>query len=125
MKDTFEIISKNIEQRRTVKADRMNGKKISEEWMQQITQLADYAPTHGRTEPWRLTIFGGAEFDQFSKDHAEMYRKFHANFKENTYDKLKTYADTASHLVILVMIILKLKFYQTQNILSANLKVLD
>lgn len=104
MEEKFEQIAETIQNRRTVKADRMNGKKIPEDLIQKLSHLADFAPTHGRTEPWRFLILKDKDLKRFSEDHADMYQKFHPKFNENTYEKLKSFPDTVSHLMILVML---------------------
>jgi nitroreductase len=67
--------------------------------------LADWAPTHGRTEPWRFFAFAGEGKDKFCKDHAQLYWDHTDEDKRQqaTYDKLATNGDLASHIVVAVM----------------------
>jgi len=105
MSNEFEVISKVMAYRRTVKTDHMNGKIIPEEWIQEIVAMADFAPTHGRTEPLRLNIYQGDRLKEFCESHAELYWNHTAEEKrtELKYDKLKQNADNASHLVLAMM----------------------
>jgi nitroreductase len=105
MSASFEQIEKVIRDRRTIKAAAMNGNKISRENMQQLLALADYAPTHARTEPWRFVVYTGESLIQFCKDHAKLYWENTAeeNRKQATADNLEHMGDLASHLVIAVM----------------------
>lgn len=103
MNSSFEILSRTIQSRRTIKADRMNGQTISDEEIERIVQLADFAPTHGRTEPWRLFVFSEKALQRFCEDHGEMYKKYHQNFQEHKYDKMRMLYETVSHLIIVIM----------------------
>lgn len=94
-----------IEKRRTVKPAEMNGKIIADETVNHLLQLADWAPTHGRTEPWRFIVYGPDKVKSFAQDHAGMYRDNtpQERFKQPTFDNLQRAADGASHAVIAYM----------------------
>lgn len=83
----------------------MNGKIIPDETVTQLLALADWAPTHGRTEPWRFLVYGGQALKQFGKSHADLYWQHTAEDKrqEVAYEKLVHNVDKASHLIIAVM----------------------
>lgn len=34
----------------------MNGERVSDAEVQQILEAANWAPTHGKTEPWRFAV---------------------------------------------------------------------
>lgn len=53
--DIFKLISK----RRTVKPANFTEEEIPEAVLKEILESANWAPNHGRTEPWRLTVFSG------------------------------------------------------------------
>jgi nitroreductase len=105
MTNDFATISKIIHNRRSTKPVKMNGKQIPDEQLKQILELANWAPTHGRTEPWRFIVYAGEKAKQFCFDHAELYKKFTAieNFQQATYDKQLHNGDLASHVVIAYM----------------------
>ncbi|MBC7401197.1 MAG: nitroreductase [Mucilaginibacter sp.] len=101
--NTFSTISTIIKNRRTIKPFIMNGSKIPDEQITELLELADWAPTHGLTEPWRFTVY--ANPSQFCHAHAEMYK---ANtdddgFAQGVYDNLAQQGDKASHVIIAVM----------------------
>lgn len=83
----------------------MNGKRIPDEQVLQILALADWAPTHGRTEPWRFYVYTGTALTEFGQVHGDLYWQNTAEDKrmEATREKLMHTADNASHLVIAVM----------------------
>jgi hypothetical protein len=57
MDTTFSAIANNIKARRTIKPSTMNGNKIPNGHIASILELADWAPNHGSTEPWRFIVF--------------------------------------------------------------------
>lgn len=105
MNTDFETIARIIRDRRTTKAAAMNGNKIPDTTVQQLLQLADYAPTHGRTEPWRFFVYQGEALSKFCNDHADLYwnNTNEETRKEATFDNLAHAGDMASHLVVAVM----------------------
>ena len=103
--NTFESLKKTIQARRSSKPAEMNGQKINNDFIQQLLELADWAPTHGRTEPWRFIVFEDLAKQQFCLDHAELYK---ANtdlekYSKAKYEKLKEQGDTLSHIMIVYM----------------------
>jgi nitroreductase len=103
--DKFEILSDIITARRSVKPANMNGKIIPEEQVKSLFELADWAPTHGKTEPWRFVVYAGNKVKEFSYEHAELYKKNTASdaFQQAVYDKLFQNGDNTSHIVVAYM----------------------
>ncbi|QCR21203.1 nitroreductase [Pontibacter sp. SGAir0037] len=101
----FSTISEVIKTRRTVKPPQMNGNRIPDEQVSQLLSLADWAPTHGYTEPWRFKVYAGEKVKSFCADHAELYKQHIGaeNFLEVKYEQIKHMGDQASHIVIAVM----------------------
>jgi nitroreductase len=100
---TFSTISNIIKTRRTIKPAVMNGQKVPNGHIAALLELADWAPTHAFTEPWRFVIYEDPTV--FCKQHAELY-KTHTpaeNFKEATYNNLQNIGNNASHVVIAYM----------------------
>ena len=105
MTDRFEIIADIIKNRRSIKPVKMNGKKIPDDQVKELLKLANWAPTHGRTEPWRFIVYSGNKVKEFCHQHAELY-KAHTpaeKFEQASYDKLLHNGDMASHIIIAVM----------------------
>lgn len=103
MTNQFNSISEVIKGRRTVKPAAMNGKKIANEDVKALLSLADWAPTHGLTEPWRFVVYGQPQ--TFCHKHAQMYQQHTAeeNFKPAVYQNLTNMGDLASHVVVAYM----------------------
>ena len=103
--NTFETIQQVIRNRRSTKPADMNGKKIDNLLIRQLLELADWAPTHGRTEPWRFIVYENEAKQQFCHDHADLYK---ANtdpekFTNAKYEKLQQQGDTVSHIILVYM----------------------
>ncbi|MGZ3873146.1 MAG: nitroreductase family protein [Mucilaginibacter sp.] len=103
MDTSFSTIAHIIKSRRTVKAFAMNGKKIPNGHIAAILELANWAPTHAYTEPWRFIIYENPA--QFCLQHAELYKQNNAgdNFNATTYHNLAHQGDLASHIIVAVM----------------------
>jgi len=104
MNDTKDL-SSIIRNRRSIKPGDLNGEKIDNEIIKQLLQLADWAPTHARTEPWRFIVYEGEAMHQFSRDHAELYRQHTSaeKFTEAKCEKMKEQCAVVSHLIIVYM----------------------
>jgi nitroreductase len=105
MTDRFDIIADVIKNRRSIKPVKMNGKKIPDEQVRELLKLANWAPTHGRTEPWRFIVYSGNKVQEFCHQHAELYKAHTSGekFEQANYDKLLHNGDLASHIIIAVM----------------------
>jgi nitroreductase len=105
MDNLFSILSGIIKNRRSIKPAKMNGKRIPDEQVKEILQLANWAPTHGRTEPWRFIVYAGDKVKEFCHQHAELYKALTPvkNFEQANYNKQLHYGDLASHLIIAIM----------------------
>ncbi len=103
--DQFQQVEKTIKNRRSIGWAKMNGKQIPNETVNQLLALADWAPTHGRTEPWYFFVYGGDALKQFGKTHADLYWQHTAEDKrqEATFEKLVHNVDLGSHLIVAVM----------------------
>lgn len=101
----FETLKKIITKRHTTKPAWMNGALIDDALIHELLLLADRAPTHARTEPWRFFVYKGGALEKFCEAHADIYWQNTEDAKrsEEKYDKLKYQYRNVSHLVIVVM----------------------
>ncbi len=83
----------------------MNGKIIADEAIHDLLELAHWAPTHGRTEPWHFMVYSGQAKTDFGKTHAELYWNNTSEEKrtQEVYDKWLHTPDKASHLLLTIM----------------------
>ena len=103
--NTFDTLQKIVQTRRSIKPADMNSKKIAKAVIKQLLELADWAPTHATTEPWRFLVYEQEALAKFCADHAELY-KAHTpaeKFTVGKYENLLHIADKVSHLVLVYM----------------------
>jgi nitroreductase len=55
--DTGSIVEKAIIERRSMFLPDLNGEDAPEEAIKRMLEAANWAPTHGKTQPWRFTVF--------------------------------------------------------------------
>ncbi|SIR15149.1 nitroreductase family protein [Pontibacter lucknowensis] len=105
MHTSFSEISNIIRNRRTTKPGKMNGQRIPDEQVEKLLELADWAPTHGHTEPWRFKVYAGDKVQDFCQAHAELYRKHteQEKYLQEKYDKLLYMGDKVSHVIVAYM----------------------
>lgn len=103
MADT--MIGEVIKRRRTVKPSFFNGKHLNKEEVIHLLELADWAPTHKHSEPWRFLVFGPERVADFCLGHAALY-KAHTpedQYEAPKFEKLLHLGDRTSHLIVVYM----------------------
>lgn len=105
MNTSFESLVQIINARHTTKPAAMNGKKIPDDHVAALLKLADRAPTHARTEPWRFWVYTGDALTGFGNDHADLYWNHTPEDKrqEDKANNLRNMVAQVSHLVIVAM----------------------
>ena len=103
--EKFNLLKEIITDRRSVKPAVFNGKKIENDEIRQLLNLANWAPNHGLTEPWRFIVYSGEAVRRFCAEHAELYRQGTTpeKFNAGKYEKQKHNGDNASHIVLVYM----------------------
>lgn len=103
--DKFNVLQDIITSRRSTKPAVLNGRKIDDQQIQQLLSLANWAPTHANTEPWRFIVYSGDAVRQFCHQHAQLYRQNTPpeKFNEAKYEKQLHNGDKASHLIAVYM----------------------
>ncbi len=103
--EKIDVLAELVQNRRSIKPAVLNGKKIDDEHIVQLLALANWAPTHGFTEPWRFVVYSGDAVKQFYIDQAALY-KLHeppATFNAGKYDKQLHNGDNTSHVIAVYM----------------------
>lgn len=91
-----------VRRRRSVYTGQFTGEKVDEAIILQMLENANWAPTHGLTEPWRFTVFTGDGIKKLAEFQAELFKKVtmaNGTFNEGKYEGLKTKPLTASHVI--------------------------
>src|SRR5665213_167715 len=101
----FEILQHIVQNRRSSKPALMNGEKIDDAIIHQLLELANWAPTHGHTEPWRFVVFANESVKTFGKEHAELYKSNvpAEKFETAKYEKILHNGDNVSHIIAVYM----------------------
>ncbi|MBE2256519.1 MAG: nitroreductase [Ignavibacteria bacterium] len=83
----------------------MNGKIIIDDVFRKLLEAANWAPTHGNTEPIKFFIIRPDSVKKFCKLHADMYKEFTSGeeFSNEKYDKIINNGNNVSHIIGLGM----------------------
>jgi nitroreductase len=104
---TFDLqtINQLIRQRRSIFPQQFSGEPVARELVEILLENANWAPTHGRTEPWRFIVFSGDALKSLAARHAALYKQQMPaeKFKEEKYETLKIRPTQASHVIAICM----------------------
>ncbi len=97
--------SQIIRSRRTIKPSHFNGKLIPDAQVEALLELADWAPTHKFTEPWRFVVYAPERVKGFCLEHAALYRAHTPAdaYEQAKFDKLLNLGNKTSHIVMVYM----------------------
>lgn len=100
--DLFEQI---IASRRSIKPSQFSDQAVPDDVVRKMLQAANWAPTHGMTEPWRFFVYSGSARLRLGKRLADIYRQITPKEaqKPGKADKLETNAQRSSHLIVIAM----------------------
>ncbi|MCF6311462.1 MAG: nitroreductase [Verrucomicrobiales bacterium] len=79
-----------IRRRRTIKPDQMNNVAVDKRFVAAILENANWAPSHGLTEPWRFTVFTGEAREDLAAYLRRLYvlKTSEEDFREDKLEKL-------------------------------------
>jgi nitroreductase len=94
-----------IERRRNVKPSFFTGEVIPDSDVLAILNTANWAPTHGYTEPWRFVVFSGNALEDFANFQSKLYESLTPSerFEERKFTKLKETPLLASHIIAIAV----------------------
>ena len=94
-----------IERRRNVKPSFFTGEVIPDSDVLAILNTANWAPTHGYTEPWRFVVFSGNALEDFANFQSKLYESLTPNerFEKRKFTKLKETPLLASHIIAIAV----------------------
>lgn len=81
-------VTRIIRHRRTVKPKLMSEQPVDASIIEEMLENANWAPTHGMTQPWRFHVFTGEARSRLAEFLAETYKQLTPpeSFKQNKYD---------------------------------------
>lgn len=79
-----------IRRRRTIKPENMSNRAVDKRHIAAILENANWAPSHGLTEPWRFTVFTGEAREDLAAKLRRLYvtKTSEENFREDKLEKL-------------------------------------
>lgn len=94
-----------IHDRRTIFPESYSSRKVHREQLEAMLEAANWAPTHGLTEPWRFKVFAGEALKELMDFLAETYKITTPpeKFAEPKYHRFHTRAEKASFVVAICM----------------------
>lgn len=100
-----ERITEAIRRRRTIKPKEFSNQPIAQEIIDEILENANWAPTHGMTEPWRFSVFRGQARCKLAEFLAATYKAVTAEdtFRQNKYEGMKRNATLAPVVIVIGM----------------------
>lgn len=76
MRFNLSEINELIRERRTIYPEQFSSRKVHKEQVEVILNNAQWAPTHGNTQPWRFKVFMGEDHRQeLSKELGKIYQE--------------------------------------------------
>lgn len=100
-----EAIDQIIRQRRTIKPKQFSDQPIERELICRLLENANWAPTHGMTEPWRFAVFVGDARQRLAGFLAATYKDVTTpeTFKPNKYEGMSKNAMLAQAVIAIGM----------------------
>ena len=94
-----------IRKRRSIKPMLFGERRIQDELVSQMLENATWAPTHGRTEPWRFFVFCDEARNTLGERLAEIYGRITPTdvFRPEKADRLVQSAVRSSHVIAFAM----------------------
>ena len=101
----IDIVDRLIQDRRSLFSRDFSGETVDRKDVEKILENANWAPNHGRTEPWFFLVMSGSTLEKFGLAHAEMYKEHTTpdTFSEEKYKKLARRPMECSHMIAICM----------------------
>lgn len=98
-------LNKLMETRRSIKPADFSGKPVDDDIVWQMLRNANWAPTHGMTEPWRFFVHTAAAKEKLGRRLAEIYAEVTPEeaFKPAKAERFHANAANSSHLIVIGM----------------------
>lgn len=96
-------INETIKTRRSVFSNQFSGEQIPREKVEEFLELANWAPNHLHTEPWRFQVYSGDGLKDLMSHLADLYKKYtpEEKFSQGKFDKYAKRVDWVSHAIVI------------------------
>jgi len=101
-----DLTNELLRSRRSIYPPLYSGEEVPQAVIEQMLENANWAPTHGLTEPWRFVVFSRNGLKKLADFQAELYRKVYTaqnKFDEKKYQKLQENPLLCSHIIAIGM----------------------
>ena len=100
-----DVVTNLMESRRSIKPADFSDRRVDDTLVWQMLRNANWAPTHGMTEPWRFFVFADGERATLGKLLADIYHDVtpSESLKPAKAAKLISNAERSSHLIVIAM----------------------
>lgn len=91
--------------RRSQYVGQFSGEKVSNKKVEKMLELANWAPTHKHTEPWRFVVFEDSALRGFIDTLCDIYVRHTdaSDFNPSFVEKMQKRKDLISHIILIVM----------------------
>lgn len=105
MRYNLSEINELIRNRRTIYPEQYSGRVVQRDMLETILTNGLWAPTHGKTQPWRFKVYTGEGRILLSEKMVNLYKTVTPteDFKELKHQRIKSRIDRTSALVLLSM----------------------
>jgi len=105
MKEELAILKRILAERRSIKPEDYSGELIDDHFVKLILEQANWAPTHGYTEPWRFVVYKGEALNRLGQflatyDQADPEAE---GFNQIRFDRKANRPTMASHVIGIAM----------------------
>ena len=103
--DAIDSLTHIIRSRRSTKPRSFNGQPIDDTIVWEILENANWAPTHGLTQPWRFQVYTGEGLQVLANFQAQWYKDTmpETSFRSDKFERLKSNVLKSSHVVVISM----------------------
>jgi nitroreductase len=102
MEKNIEIVKSALLNRRSVYTNMFTGEMIDDEIINEMLEVANFAPTHKFTQPWRFHIFKGNGIKKLSHHLSNTYKEIaekKGNFDLEKWERISSKMDSCSHVI--------------------------
>lgn len=94
-----------IRDRRTLFPEQFTDRKVHREIVEELLRSGTWAPNHGKTEPWRFTVFMGEQTKLVADAQQAFYRAHtpEESFSKAKFERYQTRASSTSAIIALGM----------------------
>ncbi len=99
-------VSRLIRTRRSIYPAMYSGEEVDDAVINQMLENANWAPTHGLSEPWQFVVFKGDGIKKLADFQSNLYKtraEREGTFDQVKYDKLAKKPLLASHIIAIGM----------------------